>query len=396
VDARGIGEADLTRKRVLRFITRLNVGGPAIHAALLTERLDPGRYESRLVAGHEGPREGDMLQLRPTSAVPVTRVPWLGREVSPVDDVRALASAIRLARAFRPDIVHTHLAKAGFVGRIAGRLAGARVIVHTYHGSVFRGYFGTRESRLYLAIERALARLTTRIIAITPRQRTELIDLGIASPGRITEIALGLDLSRFGSVPRDDARSALGVPRDAPLITLVGRLVTIKDIPTFLCAFAEVTKVLPDARALVVGDGTERERLVTFAAELGIQDRCAFLGWRADVETIYAASDVVALSSLNEGSPVSLIEAMAAGRAVVATSVGGVPDVVQNGMTGLLVPPADPGELAGAILRLLRDPELSGSLAERARRAAHARYGAERLVADIDRLYLSLLPDVTG
>lgn len=382
----------LTRIRVLRIITRLNVGGPALHAGLLSARLDPSRFETLLVAGREGPGEASMLDLgRLERGYRLVRVPSLVREVSPANDLRALLRLARIARGYRPHVVHTHLAKAGALGRIAALLCGASVVVHTYHGSVFRGYFAARESSLYLAIERALARVSTRLVAITPRQREGLVALGFPQ-GKIVMIPLGLDLSAFRSLPeREEARGRLGLLVDAPLVALVGRLVPIKDVGTFIRAVALAAREIPALRALIVGDGEERPRLEALAAELGVSERCEFLGWRADVETVYAAMDVLAVSSRNEGSPASVIEAMASGRVVVGTAVGGVPDLIRDGVDGVLVPPGDPRALAAALVRLVRDAGLRARLGAAARAAALERYHAARLVRDIERLYEELL-----
>jgi glycosyltransferase involved in cell wall biosynthesis len=380
------------RIRVLRVITRLNIGGPAIQAVLLTTQLDPDRFETLLVAGTEGPAEGNLLRLRRLDGVRAVTVPELGRRVAPLDDLRALARVIAIARAYRPHVVHTHLAKAGFVGRIAARLAGAPVIVHTYHGSVFRGYFGRRESALYMGIERGLARLTTRIIAITPGVRTELVELKIAPADKIREISLGFDLAPFrDAADRNVARARLGLPQDVPLVALVARLVLIKDVPTFLRSIALLSNSIPNVQAVVVGDGEDRANLERLADELGLRSRCQFLGWRADMADVYASADVVALSSLNEGAPVTVIEAMATGRAVVATAVGGVPDVVVHGQTGLLVPPRRPGELAAALRTVLTDSALRQAFGRAGQERALACFAAPRLVADIERLYLAEL-----
>jgi glycosyltransferase involved in cell wall biosynthesis len=375
----------------MRVITRLNIGGPAIHVSLLAARLDPARYETLLVSGVESSDEGNMLELGRLPPVEPTIVPTLGRAISPLDDVRALAGLVSLARSFKPDIVHTHLAKAGALGRVAARIAGVRTVVHTYHGSVFRGYFGQRESAVYLGIERALALITTRIVAITSGQKADLVSLGIAAAGKIVEIPLGLDLEQFEALPdRDEAIAALGLPRDGRYVAIVARLVPIKDIPTFLRALARVTERLPEVRGLVVGEGPERVAVEGVARELALGERCRFVGWRADVANVYAASDVVALSSLNEGSPVSVIEAMAAGRAVVATAVGGVPDVVSDS-TGILVPPGDYRRLGDEIVSLLEDPDRRSRLGRNGREVAMRRFGSDRLVSDIDRLYTDLL-----
>ncbi len=382
----------MRRIRILRVITRMNIGGPAIQAGLLTAMLDPARFETLLVAGAEGSREGNILSLgRLPSTVRPLLVPELGRRIAPADDLRALWKVTAIARAYRPDIVHTHLAKAGFVGRIAGRLAGAQAIVHTYHGSVFHGYFGRPESALYLGVERALAHVTSRIVAITPQGSEELARLRVAPAAKIVEIPLGLDLAPFRDAPdRLAARSLLGISPDEPLVGLVARLVPIKDVLTFLKAMALVIADIPQLAVMIVGDGEERARLEAAAVQIGLGTRCRFLGWRADLPVLYAAMDVLALSSINEGAPVSVIEAMATGRPVVATAVGGVPDVVLDGRTGFLVPPRDPKALSAAVSAILCDRQVADSFGKEGRRNALARFDAPRLVADIERLYASL------
>ena len=382
----------MRRLRVLRVITRLNVGGPAIQAVLLSARLDPDRFESLLVAGTESATEGNMIELGRLEAPPaLRRLASLGREISPLDDLRALGSLIGLMREFKPDIVHTHLAKAGTLGRVAARIAGVPVVIHTYHGTVFRGYFGSLRSRLFLEIERAVARMTTRLVAITAGQRRDLIALGIGSAAKVVEIPLGLDLAPFIDVPsRAEARRLLGLTADEPVVAIVARLVPIKDVGLFLRAFARLSY---PATGLVVGDGEERASLEAQASALGITPRCHFLGWQRDVRSVYAAADVVALTSRNEGSPVSIIEAMAAGRAVVCTDVGGVPDVVMTGVSGMLVTPGDADALAASIDRLLGDPELRQRLGAEARRAVYPRYDVSRLVSDIAALYTSLVDE---
>jgi len=373
-------------------ITRLNVGGPAIQAVLLSERLDPDRFETVLVAGAESAAEGNMIdlgRLEPPKAL--RRIPSLGREISPLDDLRALVTLVRLMREFKPDIVHTHLAKAGTLGRVAAWIAGVPVVIHTFHGTVFRGYFGSRRSRLFLEIERIVARLTTRLVAITAGQRRELIALRIGSHAKIVEIPLGLDLAPFVDPPsRSEARAALGLRADEPVVAIVARLVPIKDVGLFLEALARLSS---PATGIVVGDGEERASLEAHAAALGIASRCRFLGWRRDVRAVYAAADVVALTSRNEGSPVSIIEAMATGCAVVCTDVGGVSDIVASGVSGILVPYRDAAALAAAIDRLLTDPVARVRLGNEARRAVYPRYDVSRLVTDITALYASLVPE---
>jgi len=380
------------RLRVLRVITRLNVGGPAIQAVLLSTGLDPERFECVLIAGTESASEGSMIDLGRLGAPPaLRRIPSLGREISPLDDLRALGALIALMREFKPDIVHTHLAKAGTLGRLAARISGVPVVVHTYHGTVFRGYFGSLRSRLFLEIERALARVTTRLVAITAGQKRDLIALRIGNERQVVEIPLGLELGPFIDPPsRDEARALLGLTSDEPVVAIVARLVPIKDVGLFLQAFARLP---PATIGIVVGDGEERANLEAQAAALGIASRCRFLGWQRDVRSIYAAADVVVLTSRNEGSPVSIIEAMAAGRPVVCTDVGGVADVVTDGVSGLLVAHGEVDALADAIGGLLADPKLRQELGMEARRAVYPRYDVSRLVIDIASLYASLVTE---
>ena len=243
-------------------------------------------------------------------------------------------------------------------------------------------------SRACIEIERALSHITTRIVAITPGQRRDLIELGIGDEQKVVEIPLGLELAPFLDAPdQAEARKRMGLPVDRPIVAIVARLVPVKDVSLFLRAMA---KVAPPAVGLVVGDGELRSALEAESAALGLANRCRFLGWQKDVAVIYAAADVVALTSRNEGSPVSIIEAMAAGRAVVCTAVGGVPDVVRPG-TGVLVASGDDNAFAAAVAALLSEPARRTELGKAARQAVHPAFDASRLVADVTRLYDSLL-----
>ena len=373
--------------RIARIITRLNVGGPAIQALLLTSGLDPAHYETLLVCGTPGPREGDIRDLRPTALVPVV-VPSLGREISPLADALTLMRLAIVLRRFRPDIVHTHLAKAGVLGRIAARLVGVPVVVHTFHGNVLHGYFGPVRSRLFVLLEQFLAKLSTRVIAISPSQRAELLRLRIGDEQRIVEIPLGFDLSPFRDLVRGRLRAELGIGAGERLVGIVGRLVPIKGVDLFLRAAAVVARDGP-VTLVIAGDGEQRPALERLADDLGLGARARFLGWRADVANIYADLDVLALTSHNEGTPVSLIEGLASGCAVCATGVGGVPDLVGEPPTAVLVTP-DENAIADGISGLLADPDLRRRLGERGRERAFGMYGRDALVARIDSLYASL------
>lgn len=381
------------RVRVLRVISRLNVGGPALQTTLLNERLDPCRYDARLVTGTEAPGEGNYVTLHGKAPERITVLSTLGREVRGMADGRALVGLVRLMRRVRPHVVHTHTAKAGTLGRVAARLARVPIVVHTYHGHVFHGYFPPGRTRIFLAVERTLARWSDCLLAVSESVRRELLTLGVGSLARFRVVPLGLDLDRYHGVDvaRGILRAELGLPADAPVVTIVARLVPIKAHEVFLEAARRVRQALPASRFLVVGDGERRAALEALAAELGLGESVLFLGWRRDLERVYADATVVALTSRNEGSPVSLIEAMAAGRPVVATRVGGVPDLVEDGLTGCLVPPDDAGALATALLALLRDPERRRTLGQAARGRVCRAFTADRLVANVDALYGELL-----
>ena len=315
---------------ICRIIGRLNIGGPAIHAILLTGGLRGRGYETLLVAGREGPREGTLRDLAAEKGVEPLLLPELVREVRPGQDLLAFFRLFRLFRQHRPAIVHTHTAKAGALGRLAAKLAGIPIIIHTFHGHIFDGYFSRGVTRVFLTIEQRLAAASTRILTVSEGQRRDLLRLRIGSPQKVVVMPLGLELDgllRSGR-RRGEIRRTLGASHDVPLIGVIARLVPIKDLGTFLEAASNLHRSRPDARFVIVGDGELRLPLEQQAHALGLDGCTHFLGWQRDLEPIYADLDMVVLSSLNEGTPVSLIEGMAAGLPVVATEVGGVPDLV--------------------------------------------------------------------
>jgi glycosyltransferase involved in cell wall biosynthesis len=374
----------------MRVITRLNIGGPAIHAILLTRALDDGaQFKSTLVTGTTSAHEGDMLDFAHARGVEPIVEPALGREISPLDDLGALARMVQRVHRLKPDVLHTHMAKAGTVGRLAARICGVPLIVHTYHGHVFHSYFSPARTRLFLTIERALGLVTNRIIVIGDGQRAEIARYGVAPLSKLVMIRLGLELGQFldAEQARGEFRRELGIPADVPLVGIVARLVPIKAPELFLQAAVKIRAALTRAQFLIVGDGERRQELETLSRELGLTDSVRFVGWRRDMVRVYADLDVVALTSLNEGSPVALIEALASSRPVVSTAVGGVPEVVLNGQTGLTVPVSDVSALAEAVLSLLRDPVLAERLGSAGRQHVYPRYDSSRLVDDVRNLY---------
>ncbi|MFT4037910.1 MAG: glycosyltransferase family 4 protein [Thermomicrobiales bacterium] len=375
----------------MRIISRMNVGGPARHVAILNSGLNPERFESVLVYGEEGSSEGTLRSLLGPCQQTVS-IRELGREISPVADTVTLGKLVRLIRETRPHIVHTHTAKAGFVGRVAARLAGVPIIVHTYHGHVFHGYFSPRKTEVFLRLERSCARFSTRLITISPRLREEIAGFGVAPVSQIDVVPLGLHLAPHAAYPRREGRfrQAQGIPEDAVLFGAVGRLAPIKNLGLLLEAAAIARSSEPRVRIVLVGDGETRQALTAQAETLGLADAVTFAGWQDDLPAVYSDLDAVVISSHNEGTPACLIEAMASGAPVIATAVGGVPDMIDDGVTGQLVPPDDANALATGMLRIVKEPDQARQMAEKARREALARYDEQRLVSDMERLYEEL------
>jgi glycosyltransferase involved in cell wall biosynthesis len=387
------GEATPRPIRIARVIARLNIGGPAQHTILLAAGLDRTRFATTLVTGVVGQAEGDFTEAARARGVDPIVIPELGRSIRPARDLAALVKLVSLFRRLRPDIVHTHTAKAGTLGRLAARMTGVPVKIHTFHGHVLDGYFSSPVTRVFVGMERMLARVTDRLVTVSPRLRTELLAMGIGRPEQVEVIPLGLDLERFRrACPGVPAlRPSLGLGSEVPLLGIVGRLVPIKDHPTLFQAMALLQTSNSPVHLAVVGDGEERARLEELAGRLGLGRRIHFLGWRTDLETILKEVDVVICASKNEGTPVALIEAMAAGVPALSTDVGGVADLVAHGETGWLVRPGDPPSLAEAIRHLLGDEALRARLAAAGRAVALERHGVEGLIRRIEGLYATLM-----
>jgi glycosyltransferase involved in cell wall biosynthesis len=376
----------------VRIIDRLNVGGPAIHAVLTTKGLDSRRFRTVLVTGSIEPDEGDMSYLLNEHGVSgVVSIPSLGREIRPLRDLRAAWEIYRLLRRERPQVVHTHKAKAGVIGRLAALASGTPVRVHTFHGHVLSGYFGPWRSRAFTAIERLLAQSTSRLVAPSARLADDLATTYRVAPrGRFQVIPLGFDLSPFERCEehRGKLRAELGLDSSVKLVAIIGRMVPVKDHATFVAAAELIARRRSDVHFVFVGRGTLEEEIRADVRRRGLESRSHFLGWRDDLPVIYADIDLAALSSINEGTPVSIIEAIASGLPVVATEVGGVPDVLRNGARGSLVPPRDPHAMAAAIEGAFT-PEARAKA--RAMRSHLEEYGAERLCRDLGDLYVDLL-----
>jgi glycosyltransferase involved in cell wall biosynthesis len=383
------------RRRITRIIARLNIGGPAIQAISLTRRLESGGYDTRLIRGRESPSEGNMDYLAAELGVAPTLVRWMRRDPGP-GDLLALAALVRLLRRDRPDIVHTHAAKAGTLGRLGALLAFPRasrrpVLVHTFHGHSLTGYFSGRTAGFYRMVERVLARRTDTLVAVSAEVRDDLVGLGVADAEKFVVVPLGFELGAFtDDSGRQAQRAALrrewGLAGDDEVVALVARLVPIKRVDRFL-RVARILAERPRARFVVVGDGELRDELTAseVAAELG--SKLVWAGFRRDMAAVCFASDVVMLTSDNEGTPVSLIEAQAAGVPVVATDVGGVRSGVLDRVTGMLAGVEDVNGLAAAVAGLLDDRERASEMGVRGREHVRQTYAMARLVRDLTALY---------
>ena len=379
------------------MIARLNMGGPALHVAYLTAGLAKRGYETTLVAGSLARGEDSMAFVADELGIEVERIEELHREISPLRDAVAIVRLARLIRRVRPHILHTHTAKAGAVGRLAALLAGdARppIVVHTFHGHVLRGYFDPLRTAGFRLLERWLATKSTALVAVSPQVRDDLVSLGVAPRERFVVVRVGIELEQRVAAERDgrgESRRVLGIGPDRFAVGWIGRMTGVKRTDDVLRAFRRLRDRGVDACLCMIGDGPDRPAVERRAHELGLMRDTFFLGYQEEVAPFYAAFDAMILPSINEGTPVSAIEAVAAGRPVVATRVGGVPDVIREGEDGFLVEPGDVDALAERLARLAADPELRERLGTAGRARVIPRYSVERLVDDIDLLYRSLL-----
>lgn len=395
--------------KIVRIIARLNIGGPAIHAVLLTAGLNTEAIRSMLVAGTVGKSEGDMQYLAKLHGVRLQFIPGLGREIYWAYDLVALWKLYRILALERPDVVHTHTAKAGALGRIAALAAGVPVRIHTFHGHIFHGYFGRWKTMLFLSIERLLARITSRLIAISDSQLDELVNTyRIAKRSKFAVVPLGLDLAPFFKVAQNTELRLQGNSK-AAVLGFVGRLIPIKN-PFMALRLMEglVRKErLSKGRLVIAGDGELRPLLEAQVRATGLESHVEFAGWQHNLADVYSKLDLIILTSLNEGTPVVLIEAMASGLPFVATNVGGVRDLMKGPgrvfygandrplfslySNGALVEPDDEVGLVAAVEYLLENPILMQELASEGRKFVGQRFTRERLLKDIEDLYRTSL-----
>ena len=392
------GRVSDRRVKVARVLTRPGVGGAAKHVALLQRGLDAD-FEARLYCGPPAAREGNYFALHDLPIRPRWIAP-LRRAAAPARDLRALRDLTRQFRAFAPQICDTHLSKAGVLGRLAARLAGVPVRIHTFHVNIFEGYdWRPFERPLYLKLERFAARGSDRLICLSPELGAQLLALGIGEKSQFRAITLGVDLAPFrgdeAQIARARAaiRAELRLDLDATLVGIIARLAPVKSIKTALECAALLARTRPDAHFVFVGEGPSRARLEALARELNISNRVHFLGLRRDIARLNWSFDCVLLTSLQEGTPISIIESLAAARPVVATDVGGVSRLIQHQTTGLLIPPRDPAAAARAVNRVLSEPRNAEIWGERGRERVQREWSLEQMLARHRALYREVLEE---
>jgi len=387
----------LNKVKILRVITRLNIGGPAQHAVLLSSCMKAEDFTTTLITGSCGKDEGNMSYFAEQLGVKPVLVGQMSREVNTSKDFAALCRIYKIIKKEKPDIVHTHTAKAGTLGRLASMLAGGSIRVHTFHGHSLEKYFGKIQSTFFTLIERFLGFFTHKIIAISPEQLKDLlVKHRIAGKSKFLVIELGLELDSFfriGETHTGAFRKKYGISENEILIGIIARLVEIKNHKFFLDAIKTVEK---DAREkkykfAIIGDGKLKEELALYAEKLRIDDLVVFTGWHKNMKEIYEALDIVVLSSKNEGTPVSLIEALASARPVVATDAGGVRNVVIDGENGYVVAQDDLAGFSSKILDLAQDKEKRKKFGIAGREYVRERFSAARLASDMEKLYMELL-----
>ena len=370
----------------MRIIARMNVGGPAVQISGLMRHFDEAKFEQILVTGYCAENESDYLE---TSATDITavRIEDLGRSISLFGDLKSLLQLIKLIREFKPDILHTHTSKAGVVGRLASILSGHRSIrIHTFHGHLLHGYFGEFKTQLVIFLERSLALFTTKIFAVGSKVRDDLVKAKIAESSKFVVMPPGLELRNIPT--REEALAALGLDQANIYVSFIGRITQIKRPDRFLDVVEECKKRNLNLNFIVAGAGDLLKQTIASATAKDLP--IIFLGWREDIELILAASDIVILTSDNEGMPLSLIQAGMAGKPVVSTNVGSVSEIVIEGASGFITD-FDPTHLTDALAKLRNDPNLAHELGQAAIEITTNKFGVMRLVNDHQKIYQTLV-----
>ncbi|MCK5287283.1 MAG: glycosyltransferase family 4 protein [Thermodesulfovibrionia bacterium] len=377
------------KTKVAQVITRLDWGGPPDIIRLICDSLDLNIFDVRLITGISLYPSLETRNFLERFSNRVITIPQLKRDINPLSDIVALLRLYRLFRKEDFDIVHTHTAKAGALGRLAARFAGVPKIVHTSHGHNFYGYFGPVRSKLVVMVERFISYFTDKINALTELEKQDLASYKVAQPAKIVVINSGLELDRYRkiNINAGEKRNELRVGQDTILVGMIGRLEPVKGPEYFIEAARLITEKFPEVKFIVAGDGSLRSKLEFQCEKLHISDKLIFIGWREDIPEILSVLDILVMPSLNEAVGRILIEAGACGKPVVATRVGGIPEVVKDNQTGILVPPKDAYELARAVISLLEDKNKRQRMGETAKNWVDDKFSASRMVKGFSDLY---------
>jgi len=379
--------------KVVHIITRLDKGGSAENTFLTVTGLNALGYDVTLISGPADTPEQDRRKQVEEHKVEYIFIPELVRRISPLNDMRALFRIYRILKKRKFDVVHTHTSKGGFLGRLAAKWVGAPIIVHTPHGHVLFGYFGRIKTNLFIILEKLASRVTDRIIALTAREKADTVETGIADEEKFIVIYSGVELEKFKELPSDEKqglRKELGIPEHSIVVGTVGRLVTVKGPEYLLEASRFILPAYPDTFFVFTGDGELREHLEQQARDTGVEGNTLFLGWRNDAARIISIFDIFVLPSLNEGMGRVLVEAMALGKPIVASNIGGIPDLVIPGKNGFLVPPKNPEQLAKYIQILLSDTERREKMGLSGEETA-GNFSHELMVKKIAELYREIM-----
>ena len=379
--------------KVLHIITRLDLGGSSTNTIETVARLDRNKYDAHLSFGRTHDPEGKIISSLKKRGILFTQIDDLRREIHPWLDLKSFFLLLREIKAGQYDIVHTHTSKAGVVGRWAAKFAGVKCIIHTPHGHIFYGYFNSFISKIFIAIEQFTALITHKIITLTERGKEEHIAFKIARTEKFTAIYSGVDLENLEREPCDigSFKKEFFVPPQATVFGTVARIDPIKGIRYLVEAMAKLIQSFPNSRLLIVGDGTERQEIQKKVNSLHLAEKVIFTGYREDVPQLLQIMDVFVLPSLNEGMGRVILEAMAFAKPVIATNTGGIPEIVQDGKTGILVAPRQSEPLAEAMLKLSADPLLRKELGANGKIFLEDTFTLDRMVEKIDNLYTELM-----
>ena len=389
----------------MHIITRLDMGGSAQNTMDTCLHLDRREFDVYLIYGLS--QESEMIARESAIVkrwinkalqqnVKIIPLESLVRRIDPIKDLKSLFYLWRIIHREKPDIVHTHTSKAGFLGRLVAWIAGVPIIIQTPHGHVFYGHFSPLRSKLFLIFERLTAKITDRLIALTEKERQDYIKFSVAPQQKIVTIHSGVDIDRYMNAKPNgiEKKKSLGLDTDSPIIGFVGWLLPIKGAMNLLKAMRRICLSVPEARLVFVGKGELESILKAEAERSGLADNVKFLGWRDDVQDLMPLFDVFVLPSLNEGMGRVLVEAMAAARPIVASNVGGIPDLIKHGKNGLLVPSGDEKALADSILRLIYNPHEAREMGQNGKEMCFG-YNVNAMVDQIDNLYKTLLMEKT-